>query len=107
MISEPCPGRKTGNPSAIRIAAIGLDRRNMHTFSRQARWTALMLFLASITLASGCNQANNTDRGLKPIEVVATTPITDQVTDYQDFTGRLDALKTVDIRAKVSGYIME
>ena len=27
--------------------------------------------------------------------------------DYQDFTGRLDAVKSVDIRARVSGYITE
>jgi RND family efflux transporter MFP subunit len=39
--------------------------------------------------------------------VVVTTPITDRVMDYQDFTGRLDAVKTVDIRARVSGYVME
>src|SRR5207245_7971921 len=40
----------------------------------------------------------------KPIEVVVTTPITSEVADCQDFTGRLDALKTVDIRARVSGF---
>ncbi len=43
----------------------------------------------------------------KVFEVVVTTPITDEVTDYQDFTGRMDALKTVDIRPRVSGYITE
>jgi multidrug efflux system membrane fusion protein len=41
------------------------------------------------------------------IEVIVTEPITDEVTDYQDFTGRLDALKTVDIRPRVAGYIIE
>ena len=38
---------------------------------------------------------------------MVTTPITDIVMDYQDFTGRLDAIKTVDIRARVSGYVTE
>jgi RND family efflux transporter MFP subunit len=37
--------------------------------------------------------------------VVATTPITDTVNDYQNFTGRLDAVKTVEIRARVTGYV--
>jgi RND family efflux transporter MFP subunit len=41
------------------------------------------------------------------VSVVVTRPIKDVVTDYQDFTGRLDALMTVDIRARVSGYIVE
>ena len=27
------------------------------------------------------------------------------MTDYQDFTGRLTAIKTVDIRARVTGYV--
>ncbi|MHB1426850.1 MAG: efflux RND transporter periplasmic adaptor subunit [Gemmataceae bacterium] len=43
----------------------------------------------------------------KVAEVVVTTPIMDEVTDYQDFTGRMDALQTVDIRPRVSGYITE
>src|SRR5262249_38314229 len=38
---------------------------------------------------------------------IVTTPITHEVTDYQDFTGRLDAVKTVDIRARVSGYVTD
>ena len=57
-------------------------------------------------LAVGCGHAPPAP-AKKPIEVVVTTPITDEVTDYQDFTGRLDALKTVDIRARVSGYVTE
>jgi RND family efflux transporter MFP subunit len=41
------------------------------------------------------------------VEVDVTHPITGTVTDSEEFTGRLDALKTVDIRAHVSGYIKE
>jgi RND family efflux transporter MFP subunit len=41
------------------------------------------------------------------VEVVVSSPITDSVQDYQDFTGRLDALKTVDVRPHVTGYIFE
>ncbi|HEY7329063.1 MAG TPA: efflux RND transporter periplasmic adaptor subunit [Gemmataceae bacterium] len=43
----------------------------------------------------------------KVVEVIVTEPTTGEVTDYQDFTGRMDALKTVDIRPRVSGYITE
>jgi multidrug efflux system membrane fusion protein len=57
-------------------------------------------------LASGCGQAPARTTEKKAAEVVATTPITDQVIDYQDFTGRLDGLKTVDIRARVSGFVL-
>jgi RND family efflux transporter MFP subunit len=64
------------------------------------------LLLAGL-LAAGCNHAAPVDKAAKLAEVVVTTPITDTVTDYQDFTGRLDALKTVEIRARVSGYVTQ
>lgn len=60
----------------------------------------------SLTLAAGCHQAPP-ERPKKPVEVVVTTPVRDEVADYQDFTGRLDGIKTVDIRARVSGFITE
>src|SRR5262249_48742233 len=31
----------------------------------------------------------------------------DEVTDYQDFTGRLNAVRMVEVRARVSGYVTE
>jgi RND family efflux transporter MFP subunit len=71
------------------------------------------LFAPSIALAllvafgiSGCEPAT-TQGPKKPTKVVVTSPITDEVMDYQDFTGRLDAVKTVEIRARVSGYITQ
>jgi multidrug efflux system membrane fusion protein len=59
-----------------------------------------------VLLATGCGQAPP-PQAKKATEIIATTPITAQVVDYQDFTGRMDAIKTVDIRPRVSGYIMD
>jgi RND family efflux transporter MFP subunit len=66
-----------------------------------------MVCLLGMVLVAGCNQATSTARNQAPVEVVITTPISDDVMDYQDFTGRLDALKSVEIRARVSGFVME
>jgi RND family efflux transporter MFP subunit len=60
--------------------------------------------LLALLLAAGC-EPNAAPQGTKKAKVVVTTPITDLIMDYQDFTGRLDAVKTVDIRARVSGYV--
>ena len=57
-------------------------------------------------LGVGCGR-KAPPREEKTVEVVVTTPITDEVVDYQDFTGRLDARKTVDIRPRVSGYVLD
>ncbi len=61
--------------------------------------------LAAAVLSTGCNQKGAAAKELKPADVVVTTPITDEVVDYQDFTGRLSAIPTVDLRARVTGYI--
>jgi RND family efflux transporter MFP subunit len=62
--------------------------------------------LTAALLTAGCSQGPASGKVKLP-EVLVTTPIKDTVTDYQDFTGRLDAIPTVDIRSRVSGYVNE
>ncbi len=38
-------------------------------------------------------------------EVLVDVPTFDEITDYEDFTGRTMAIKTIDIRARVTGYL--
>jgi RND family efflux transporter MFP subunit len=57
-------------------------------------------------LLTGCERAEPAKAARNP-RVLVTKPITHTVMDYQDFTGRLDAVKTVDIRARVSGYVFD
>ncbi len=73
------------------------------------RWAVAgcMPALLAVVLFSGCESATPATQGSKRPKVVVTTPITDMVMDYQDFTGRLDAVKTVEIRARVTGYVTE
>src|SRR5262249_48241076 len=46
-------------------------------------------------------------KGAKNPRVVVTQPITDTVIDFQDFTGRLDAVRSVEVRARATGYVTE
>ncbi len=41
----------------------------------------------------------------KPPEVYFVTPTRDNLPDYEDCTGRTEAFKTVDVRARVTGYL--
>ena len=56
--------------------------------------------------ATGCTHAAAKPAEKQAPEVVVTTAVNFEVTDYRDFTGRLDGLKMVDIRARDSGYVM-
>jgi RND family efflux transporter MFP subunit len=71
------------------------------------RLFAGLLLLAGMGGVAGCGQASSqTGRPPTPVtEVVYDTPITQVVTDYEDFPGRTDAIYTVEVRARVSGYL--
>jgi RND family efflux transporter MFP subunit len=41
----------------------------------------------------------------EPPEVAVCHPVVREVTDFDDFTGRIEAVQTVELRARVSGYL--
>lgn len=63
-----------------------------------------LLALAGI---AGCQRAQSQDTPPKPKppEVFFALPQLRQVTDHEDFTGYTQAIRTVQIRARVSGYL--
>jgi multidrug efflux system membrane fusion protein len=73
-----------------------------------ARWkfvgSGLPFALLAALTAVGCS-SSPANKEAKKVEVIVTTPITDDVVEYQDFTGRLDAYKTAEIRSRVPGYV--
>lgn len=57
-------------------------------------------------LMTGCETAQSvTEKPAPPVKVEVALPTEQEVTDYQDFTGRVDAVESVDIRSRVSGYL--
>jgi multidrug efflux system membrane fusion protein len=86
------------------MSAVCLPRKGRYTHLRIGLGVAAVVVVSAA--AGGCHHAAPAKMS-KIAEVVVTTPVMDEVTDYQDFTGRMDALKTVDIRPRVSGYITE
>jgi RND family efflux transporter MFP subunit len=70
--------------------------------SRQFQLVLLGLGLLGV---AACDQGPA--KAIKNPKVEVTQPITCTVIDYQDFTGRLEAVKTIDIRARVSGYVTQ
>ena len=73
-----------------------------------ARIQALSLpsLLAAILLTSaGCDEKNPKAVTLPPPTVEASQPIERTVTDFQVFTARTQAVQSVEIKARVTGYL--
>jgi multidrug efflux system membrane fusion protein len=66
---------------------------------------SLALSAFSTLLLSGCAVKPPEKKEDPPPEVFYGTPTTQQVIDYEDFTGRTEAVKTVEVRARVTGYL--
>ena len=51
--------------------------------------------------------AGRPDKAAQAPEVPMGQPVVQTVTDYEDFTGHTEAVMSVEIRARVSGYLVE
>ena len=68
----------------------------------------VLLGFAGILLAAvaGC-QANATKAAAEAPVVPVSQPLQRDVTDYVDFTGRTEAVHSVDVRPRVTGYLVD
>ena len=63
----------------------------------------LLLFALAAALGCGARQAPPSESG--PPVVNVSRPVKRKVVDYIDYTGRTDAVNSVDIRPRVTGYL--
>src|SRR3989442_3923209 len=69
------------------------------TFCRSALVLGFSLALA------GCARAPSEGPAAAPTPVTVSYPVEREVTDYADFTGRTAAVDSVELRARVWGYL--
>jgi RND family efflux transporter MFP subunit len=55
--------------------------------------------------AAGCGQASPAPEAPPPPEVEVSRPLVREVTDSEEFTGRTEAIDSVVVQARVSGYL--
>jgi len=65
----------------------------------------VILTAAAVLSSIGClkKEAKITDE--KPVAVVVTPAVLRTHTDFEDFTGRLEAVERIELRARVTGYL--
>jgi multidrug efflux system membrane fusion protein len=71
------------------------------------RLGVLALCLPLAVALIGCEQKRPQLASEQQTAVPVSQPIVRQVTDFVDFTGRTDAIQSVDIRARVTGFLVK
>src|SRR3954463_7569959 len=61
--------------------------------------------ISALLMAAGCKKESAPPQGPLPVNVV--TVMEKEVNEWDEFTGRLEAVESVEIRPRVSGYITE
>jgi multidrug efflux pump subunit AcrA (membrane-fusion protein) len=65
----------------------------------------LSSFIATIVAVDGCVKSGGTTPASAQPEVSVSQVLVKRVNDWDEFTGRLQAVESVEIRPRVSGYI--
>jgi RND family efflux transporter MFP subunit len=75
------------------------------------RATGLVAAFALLALGSGCDQGNSTQAQPQPKAapptVAVSQPAAREIVEWDEYTGRFDAVETVEMRARVSGHLTE
>src|SRR5262245_29296250 len=88
------PGRDFSSEALMR-----LSNRTLH-----GTFCAMLLASAVVT---GCAPppAASAPTPPKPPSVMVSLPVRREVTDYEEVTGRTEAVDTVEVRTRVTGYL--
>ena len=60
-----------------------------------------------LSLAVGCRRGTAPSAAPPTVDVVVATPITKRIVEWDEYTGRLEAIEFVEIRARVGGFLQE
>src|ERR1700757_171509 len=70
--------------------------------TRAAIFTFVMLVAGVV---AGCDKQQASKASPPPPSVTVSQPLQKTITEWDEYTGRFEALATVDVRARVSGFI--
>jgi membrane fusion protein, multidrug efflux system len=70
------------------------------------KWSYLLIPILAMSVAA-CGQKAQQATPPPPPQVDVAVPLKHKITEWDEFTGRFEALARVDIRARVTGYLVE
>lgn len=66
---------------------------------------ALLLGILLVCVSAGCKKASNAAASPSLPVVPVSNPVQREVSDYVEYTGRIDAIQAVGIKARATGYL--
>ncbi len=79
----------------------------MSPVARLFKQSAVAAAITLSLLAGACKQEQQQQAAPPPPKVSVAQPLERAVTEWDEYTGRFDAVETVEVRARVSGVLME
>lgn len=76
------------------------------TFRRITLWLGLLAALAVLLL--GCSEPSDApaaEAKMPPVKVKVAQPLQKEVLEWDEYTGRIEAMETVEVRARIDGYL--
>jgi membrane fusion protein, multidrug efflux system len=97
------PFRRVGRRAAVRR----IMKMLMHAKPKRMRLCVDACTLLAAVALGGCGQQQTGSAGPERPEVGVVQPVTRPVTEYAYFTGQIQAVENVDLRARVTGYLQK
>ncbi len=69
------------------------------------RHKTILLFIVTSLAVAGCGKKEQAQFGPPPTDVDISPPLQQEVTEYREYTGTTAAIETVDILARVKGFL--
>ncbi|MGC1682504.1 MAG: efflux RND transporter periplasmic adaptor subunit [Pseudolabrys sp.] len=95
----------TGRVGAISLQEFMNFEGSISSFSLMHCGRRLAALLVRATLVASCGEQQKQGGGPPPPAVTVAKPIKRTVVDYDEYVGRFAAINSVEIRARVSGYL--
>jgi RND family efflux transporter MFP subunit len=84
---------------------ISTPHRNRRRFGASRRAAVAPLSVAAVLLTAGCDSEGNVYAPPPPPEVIVANPVERDVVEYVTYTGIVEASETVELRARVQGFL--
>ena len=114
---EPRPWERAGVPSPREHDGADSGRRSSDGFERLASvpgssgrtWVRVSVRIACVmgAVLCGCRHQPTAETDTSPPTVVVAQPVSREVTDFVEFIGRTEAPFSLDVRARVTGYLVK